>query len=114
MNSDTEVAAHRGSKKWRPENRDAHRTKMKLRREAQRSRVAGFDPQGDKTVKMFNGLKLTVAMESEQNNLGLKPMEIEQRAYDRLCGLFPPIPIRKRFKHPKPSKSDNPEYRKAV
>lgn len=90
----------------------AHRSKMRERLQKQRERVAGFEPTGDKPRQMFDAFRLAVAMENQEQNLQLKPAEIEQRAYNRLCQSFPPMPIARRFTHPTPSKSDNPDYRR--
>lgn len=90
---------------------------MQQRRLMQRDRTAGFTPvRNQRLMDYYEGQKVLIAVAhtDENGKCSLKPAEIEQKAFNNLRNSLPAPKQEKRHRRLRPSKSDNPVYRKAV
>lgn len=69
----------------------------------------GFTPISNKRIDAAIAATAIKLLES-----GMKPEKVHVEAVRAVARTLPPLPFARRHRLPRPSKSDNPEYRKVA
>lgn len=84
-----------------------HRERMRERRQRQLARKPGFTPVHNRRIAAAIAAEMVLLVDA-----GMDEFRAELTAIRTIARQLPPPPFQRRHRAPRPSKSDNPDYRK--
>lgn len=94
--------------------RQMHRLDMQLRRRGQLARTPGFTPVRNKRISAaVDAQEILITADALERGLNLTPMEIRDQAVSNVARMLPRPPMVRSY-HRRPSRSDDPAYRKSI